>query len=66
MVQAVAEEGPREGRELSRTFLGHMVKLARPVAKLVWFAKDMAASTIHLGGLDTLVDLTTEKKDVDL
>jgi len=67
VVEVMAANSTEEGKGVvSQAFLGQMVKLSRPVAKLLWFANDMAEKGIHKGGLDTLVNLAIGHGDVEL
>ena len=59
LVMATAENSTEEGKKVvSEELLGQMVRLGRPVAKLMWFVNDLVERKIHMGGLDTLVHLS--------
>jgi hypothetical protein len=49
---AMAENSTEEGKKVvSEELLGQMLRLGRPVAKLMWFVNDLAEGKIHMGGL---------------
>ena len=64
---AMAENSTEEGKKVvSEELLGQMVRLGRPVAKLMWFVNDLVERKIHMGSLDTLVHLSIGHGNTEL
>ena len=54
------------GRLVCEEFLSQLVYVNRPVAKLLWFVKDMGEQKILSGGLDRLVEVAVGQKNLPL
>jgi len=54
------------GRLVCEEFLSQLVYVNRPVAKLLWFVKDMGEQKILSGGLDRLVEVAVSQKNLPL
>merc|ERR1719228_2062310 len=54
------------GRLVCEEFLSQLVYVNRPVAKLLWFVKDMGQQRILTGGLNKLVEVAVSQKNLPL
>ena len=54
------------GRMVCQEFIDQLVYINRPVAKLLWFVKDMGEQKILTGGLDKLVEVSLAQKNLPL
>ena len=62
-VEQSCEEG---GRLVSEEFLEQIVRVGRPVTKLLWLVHDMAEKRLMTGGLDKMVDIALKYKNFAL
>merc|ERR1719220_1590643 len=67
LVQYNAEQSCEEGgRLVSQEFLEQIVRVGRPVTKLLWLGHDMADKKLMSGGLDKMVDIALNYKNFAL
>ena len=67
LVQYNAEQSCEEGgRLVSEEFLEQIVRVGRPVTKLLWLVHDMADKKLMSGGLDKMVDIALQYKNFAL
>merc|ERR1719220_1376068 len=67
LVQYNAEQSCEEGgRLVSQEFLEQIVRVGRPVTKLLWLGHDMADKKLMSGGLDKMVDIALQYKNFAL
>ena len=62
-VEQSCEEG---GRLVSEEFLEQIVRVGRPVTKLLWLVHDMAEKRLMTGGLDKMVEIALKYKNFAL
>merc|ERR550534_669211 len=67
LVQYTVDQSCEEGgREVCSEFLEQIVRVGRPVTKLLWIVNDMADKKLLTGGLDKLVDIALKHKNFAL
>jgi len=67
LVQYTVDQSCEEGgREVCGEFLEQIVRVGRPVTKLLWIVNDMAEKKLLNGGLDKLVDIAIKHKNFGL
>jgi len=67
LVQYTVDQSCEEGgRMVSEEFLQQIVRVERPVTKLLWLVHDMAEKKLMLGGLDKMVDIAIRHKNFSL
>jgi len=67
LVQYTVDQSCEEGgREVCSEFLEQIVRVGRPVTKLLWIVNDMAEKKLLTGGLDMMVDIAIRHKNFSL
>eukprot|EP00092_Neocalanus_flemingeri_P021226 GFUD01023000.1.p1 GENE.GFUD01023000.1~~GFUD01023000.1.p1 ORF type:complete len:1120 (-),score=366.36 GFUD01023000.1:285-3644(-) len=67
LVQYTVDQSCEEGgREVCGEFLEQIVRVGRPVTKLLWIVNDMAEKKLLTGGLDKMVDIAIKHKNFGL
>jgi len=67
LVQFTVDQSCEEGgREVCGEFLEQIVRVGRPVTKLLWIVNDMAEKKLLNGGLDKLVDIAIKHRNFGL
>jgi len=67
LVQYTVDQSCEEGgTEVCTEFLEQIVRVGRPVAKLLWIVNDMAEKKLLTGGLDRMVDISIRHKNFSL
>jgi len=67
LVQYTVDQSCEEGgTEVCSEFLEQIVRVGRPVAKLLWIVNDMAEKRLLTGGLDRMVDISIKHKNFSL
>jgi len=67
LVQYTVDQSCEEGgTEVCSEFLEQIVRVGRPVTKLLWIVNDMAEKKLLIGGLDMMVDISIRHKNFSL
>lgn len=67
LVQYTVDQSCEEGgSEVCSEFLEQIVRVGRPVTKLLWIVNDMAEKKLLTGGLDRMVDISIKHKNFNL
>jgi len=67
LVQYTVDQSCEEGgTEVCSEFLEQIVRVGRPVTKLLWIVNDMAEKKLLTGGLDKMVDISIRHKNFSL
>merc|ERR1712013_210178 len=67
LVQYTVDQSCEEGgTEVCTEFLEQIVRVGRPVAKLLWIVNDMTEKKLLTGGLDRMVDISIRHKNFSL